>query len=388
MTHPAGEIPVTANRKSSTSKFNNLLALIVVVVSVILSVFGIILYSYDLYRHGRRKQLIGWFSSAGFVLLTFAISIRLIVLHLTHWYSPSIQKWLVRIIWMVPIYSVESWLALRFRDKAIYIETVRECYEAYAVFSFLYFLIALLGEEALLIAHLKEKSEERCQHSWPLRLCIKPWGMGSEFLHKSKLGVLQYVLLKNLMAVLIFTLQIFDLYDEGRFRFDRGYIYVCLVSNISQLWALYCLVKFYYVTKEELAPWSPLGKFMCVKTVVFFTWWQSLFVSCVAAYLKISGYSSAGGDWSREQIVMGFQDYLICIEMFVASIAFSVSFSYSDYLPKHKVSCCSSIVSPHFITSLHSDIFPSPEFHPTPLYSTLVYSTQLSSTQLFHLLGR
>lgn len=336
MTYASREA-VAANGRSNAPNCNNLLARIVVIGSVVATVFGIILYSYDLYRHGGRKHLIGWFSSAGFVLLTFAISIRLIVLHLTHWYSPTIQKWLVRIIWMVPIYSVESWLALRFRDKAIYIETVRECYEAYAIFSFLYFLLALLGEEATLIACLKEKSDERGEHCWPLRLCIRPWVMGPEFLHQSKLGVLQYVLLKNLMAALIFILQIFNVYEEGRFRFDRGYIYICLVSNISQLWALYCLIKFYYAAREELAPWAPFGKFMCVKVVVFFTWWQSLFISFVAASMKVTGSTSTRGDWSREQIVMGFQDWLICIEMFVASIAFSVSFTYNDYLPKHKV---------------------------------------------------
>ena len=334
-----GDAPVSPNRRARKTSCNYFLARVVVIGSVVLSVFGIILYSYDLYRHGRRKHLIGWFSSAGFVLLTFMISIRLIVLHLTHWYSPSIQKWLVRIIWMVPIYSIESWLALRFRDKAIYIETVRESYEAYAIFSFLHFLIALLGEETTLLARLKEKPEDRGNHAWPLRLFIKPWNMGAEFLHHSKLGVLQYVLLKNMMAALIFILQIFDLYEEGQFQFNRGYLYVCLISNTSQVWALYCLIKFYYATKEELTPWSPLGKFMCVKTVVFFTWWQSIFISFVAASVQIDGFSSSsGGDWSKEQIVMGFQDYLICIEMFVASIAFSISFSYNDYLPRHKVS--------------------------------------------------
>lgn len=101
------------------------------IVSLAVGISCILAYSYDLYRHGKDKQLIGYFSAAGFVILTFPISIRLIILHLTHWYTPSIQKYVVRIIWMVPLYSVESWLALRFHDLALYIETIRECYEAY-----------------------------------------------------------------------------------------------------------------------------------------------------------------------------------------------------------------------------------------------------------------
>lgn len=226
---------------------------------------------------------------------------------------------------------------MRFRTKAIYIETIRECYEAYAIFSFLYFLIALLGEEVLLISLLKEKSEDYGLHAWPLNKCIKPWVMGSNFLHHCKFGVLQYVLLKNLMALVIFILQIFNMYGEGLFRFDRGYLYICFISTTSQIWALYCLVKFYLATKDELAPYSPFGKFFCVKVVVFFTWWQAILISSFAYYLDIDTSTTSVGDWSREQKVIGLQDYLICIEMFIAAIAFSISFTHYDYIPRHKV---------------------------------------------------
>jgi hypothetical protein len=37
---------------------------------------------------------------------------------------------------MVPIYSIESWLALRFNEQKLYLETMREAYEAYVVYSF------------------------------------------------------------------------------------------------------------------------------------------------------------------------------------------------------------------------------------------------------------
>jgi hypothetical protein len=232
-----------------------LIARAIVIASLAIAVVGIVLYSIDLHRHGWKEHLIGWYSSAGFVLLTFPISIRLIFLHLTHWYNPRVQKYVVRIIWMVPLYSVESWLALRFHRVALYIETFRECYEAYVIFSFLYFLIALLGEEVQLITALKQKPVERGRHPWPISLCTRPWVMGPEFLHRCKYGVLQYVVFKNLMAVITISLQLSGKYNEGSFRFNRGYLYVCSISNISQLWALYCLIKFYIAAKEELSPW-------------------------------------------------------------------------------------------------------------------------------------
>ena len=48
----------------------------------------------------------------------------------------------MRILWMVPIYAVNSWLALRFVNASIYLDTVRECYEAYVLYNFFAFLLA------------------------------------------------------------------------------------------------------------------------------------------------------------------------------------------------------------------------------------------------------
>lgn len=44
-----------------------------------------------------------------------------------------------------------------------------------------------------------------------------------------------------------------------------------IINNISQFVAMYSLVLFYWATKEELAPMKPVGKFMCIKAVIFFS---------------------------------------------------------------------------------------------------------------------
>lgn len=311
------------------------LAKVITYSTIVLSVIGIIGYSVDLYRHGRNRHFIGWFSSAGFVILTVFISVNLIVQHLTHWIAPHIQKYVVRIIWMIPIYSVESWLALRFKSLAIYIETIRECYESYVIFSFLYFLIALLGEEQQLIYKLKEKSPSFGRHSWPVNLFVSPWIMGQELLQKCKFGVFQYVLIKTFFAILVCIMQSRGLYHEGKFQFNGMYLYQCFICNISQIWALYCLVLFYFATKDELGPYRPVGKFLSVKTLVFFTWWQSIMINILGATnlgLLSGGNDPAGSSWTVSEISKGVQDYLITIEMFFAAIAFNYTFSYRDYI--------------------------------------------------------
>ena len=73
------------------------------------------------------------FSIAGiFVALTLPLSIHDLHMHLVHYVSP-LQRYYLRILFMVPVYSVESWLALRFpKDKFIF-ATLRETYEAYTL---------------------------------------------------------------------------------------------------------------------------------------------------------------------------------------------------------------------------------------------------------------
>ncbi len=93
-----------------------------------------------------RPDFAAFYSAGAFVLITVAMSMKLIYNHLTNWYMPDIQKFVVRIVWMVPIYSIQSWLSLRFHNARIYIDTLRDFYEAYVIQSFLYYLMELLGK--------------------------------------------------------------------------------------------------------------------------------------------------------------------------------------------------------------------------------------------------
>jgi hypothetical protein len=432
--------------------------------------------TYNKHTYRTDPHLIAWFSAGAFVLLGFPISMYGIVMHLANYNQPNVQNYVVRILWMVPIYSIESWLCLRYKDYAIYIETLRDCYESYVLYSFLQFLIQVLGGEEALILMLKDKSPTRGVHMWGLQWCVKPWLMGqplrktfesapimktttttnsttmtmamdgdqaaaattaattaaaaprtlkrvhwtSPFFVQCKFGVLQYVLLKFILSVIVMLLEHFGMYKEGDFTPKGGYLYICILTNLSQCWALYCLIFFYYATKNELSNIRPVGKFLSVKALVFFTWWQSVMISIfyqmdliphyhggngmgfggIIAYtnsnsedntddggaIMIDTSGGGGGnsmfmpltaeealrldefggsvlssdsssffstptttaesayhyvpnnakqqEWSAEDVAKGLQDYLICIEMFVAAIVHIFVFSHTEYDPQ------------------------------------------------------
>jgi hypothetical protein len=52
--------------------------------------------------------------------------------------------------------------------------------------------------------------------------------------------------------------------------------------------ALYGLILFYDLTKEELAGRRPLAKFLSIKLIVFFTFYQTFMVRSVFSALTVS----------------------------------------------------------------------------------------------------
>ena len=318
-------------------------------------VLTILFCSFEAYQHDwREKHVIGWLCAGAFVVLTTIITVRLMLLHFNNWNAGHVQKHVVRIIGLLPIYSIESWLALYYRQYSVYIETLKESYEAYVIWNFFFFLIALLGEEPHVLNVLRTKGK-RGSHPFPFNWFTKPWS-GHEIMQKCSFGVLQYVLIKNFSAWLVIVLEYFDVYDEGEFKWQRGYLYVTIINTWSQTWALYCLAKFYYIMREELSHYKAVGKFLCVKVVVFWTWWQSIMINFMAYHTTVISASdnntltidpnhlgsrfshsanSRSGElysWTDGEIAKGLQDFLITIEMFLASIAFTHYFSHEEYL--------------------------------------------------------
>ena len=358
----------------TTVSVMNFLARVLFYGSVVCMIIGVVWYSRELKLNGTDPHLIAWFSAGAFVLLGFPISMCGIFMHLTNYYQPNVQCYVVRILWMVPIYSIQSWLCLRFHNMAIYIETLRDFYESYVLYSFFQFLVEVLQGEEQLTLMLKDKSPTRGVHMWGLQWCVKPWLMGqpvsrrlslttdrhkftngspmlsdgdtstarpikrvewtSPFFIKCKFGVLQYVLLKFVSAIFVMVLEMYGLYKEGDFTPKGGYLYICILTNLSQCWALYCLIFFYYALKNELGPIRPVGKFLSVKALVFFTWWQSLGISILAMMGLIPHYTAFNTEreWTSEAVAKGMQDWLICIEMFVAAIVHTFVFPHTDYL--------------------------------------------------------
>eukprot|EP00735_Rhodelphis_limneticus_P011173 TRINITY_DN4239_c0_g1::TRINITY_DN4239_c0_g1_i1::g.7929::m.7929 TRINITY_DN4239_c0_g1::TRINITY_DN4239_c0_g1_i1::g.7929 ORF type:complete len:473 (+),score=22.49,sp/Q5RET6/T184C_PONAB/46.18/2e-90,Solute_trans_a/PF03619.11/5.4e-97,Nramp/PF01566.13/0.0028,Branch_AA_trans/PF05525.8/0.23 TRINITY_DN4239_c0_g1_i1:320-1738(+) len=283
---------------------------------------------WEMDREEYDREVIAWFVAGVFSLLAVPLAVQEIFQHAVHYYQPYLQKHVIRIIWMVPFYAVDCWLSLRYKEAALFLDVARECYEAVVIYSFVKFLMLYLsgedGNEEELAHKLAHKQLPK--HMFPL-CWMRHWQMPSEFVVKCKLGILQYLILRPLTAISTFLLEWQNLYDNGNFSPDKGYVYITIINNCSQMWALYILVLFYHAASDLLAPVRPFLKFCCVKGVVFFTWWQGV---AIAIFIRVHLIKKPD-HWNTDDLAASIQNFLICIEMFIAALAHRYAFSYKDY---------------------------------------------------------
>ncbi len=71
------------------------------------------------------------------------------------------------------------------QSAQIYLDTIRECYEAFVIYSFFMYLLAYLEDEYGDISVYLSTKEE-VPHMWGVQWVLKPWRMGDDFMWQSK----------------------------------------------------------------------------------------------------------------------------------------------------------------------------------------------------------
>lgn len=266
---------------------------------------------------------IAWLTAGISVFIATCISIVLIYKHLSHYEEPQLQRNIVRILILIPVYSIDSLFSLIFYEHAVYFDLVRDCYEAYVLYCFFALLMNFLEGEENLVSILERKSP--VSHPPPFS-CIY-FQPGSRFLKKCRRCILQFVIIKPLLVLAAVIFDSFGSYNEGEFDASYAYPYILVIDNCSITVSMYYLVLFYICTHEELATFQPTLKFVCIKAVIFFSFWQGVLIA-IFAYC---GFFKDSGDWTSDQIATGLQDYIICIEMTPVACAFAYAFGYPHY---------------------------------------------------------
>ncbi|XP_067876012.1 transmembrane protein 184ba [Heterodontus francisci] len=279
--------------------------------------------------------------SGFFVWTALLITCHQIYMHLRCYSTPNEQRYIVRILFIVPIYAFDSWLSLLFftNDQYyVYFDTVRDCYEGMQLIREKFFEVAQ-SPSAVICQNLPAvpwkysnrdflSSRSSCMYG---TCCLwgKTYSIG--FLRFCKQATLQFCVVKPLMAIVTVILQAFGKYKDGDFNVASGYLYVTIIYNISVSLALYALFLFYFATRELLSPYSPVLKFFMVKSVIFLSFWQGMLLAILEKCGAIPKIDSAEVYVGEGTVAAGYQNFIICIEMFFAAIALRYAFTSKVY---------------------------------------------------------
>lgn len=319
------------------------------------------------------------------------LSIADICQHFFH-YSSRTQRLYIRILLLPPIYTIESYVALAQPDSHFILETLRETYECIALLAVYDLARETLGSDADIVRILQEgpsnyadrmralsdvkgggdgeaggrepvsrferlifscvdgsffscsrgghhASNDFCDEKGQRRVRLifpfcsfEAWPADDTFLRRCSWGVAQYVVVRISTSIITLILENLSMYGDGAWDVKNASLWLTIVINCSQLWALWCLIFFAATLWPALEPLKPLNKFLCVKIVVFVFWWQSICLSSMASFgwfdALETGAITSQNDFAVSVIL---QDVLITGEIVIITILHHYNFGLSDF---------------------------------------------------------
>ncbi|ROW15189.1 hypothetical protein VPNG_02929 [Cytospora leucostoma] len=241
--------------------------------------------------------------------------------------KPLLQRYVVRILLMVPIYSISSWISLVSFTLAQWIDPVRDIYEAFTIYTFFQLLINYVGGERALI--IMSHGRKPVNHLWPLNHVLGPVDISDPYTFLAiKRGILQYAWLKPVLGLSAIVMKATGTYQEGYIGVSSGYLWSGIIYNISVSVSLYSLAMFWVCMHDDLKPFRPVPKFLCIKLIIFASYWQGFALSILvwlgAIPDNVQGYT-------QDNLAAAIQDALICVEMPVFAVAHLYAFSWHDF---------------------------------------------------------
>ncbi|KAF7315620.1 hypothetical protein MIND_00077400 [Mycena indigotica] len=305
---------------------------------------------------------IGWAVAGGCAAVTVIISVVSVLLHCRNYTNPKQQRQILRILYMPPVYAVISFLSYRFFRDYTYYSLVEVVYEAFTISAFLLLLIDYVAESA--VDHKAENAiarKDKRRLLMPL-CCFRYRPTKAYFMYTVKWSVLQYAILRPIVSIAGIICQAYNVLCESQgFNIHFASVYLEAVDFASISIALYGLLLFYSLTREELAGRRPFAKFLSIKLIVMFTWYQSFVFSALSGrVIKETKY------WTTTNIADGLNALAVCIEMIFFSALMIWSFSFREY-KREEGTPATSVWRPLWDRSVDSDfaaeIFSSLQFY-------------------------
>jgi len=269
----------------------------------------------------------------------------------------ALRTYTLRILLMVPVYTISSLVALLSPIGSLGAEAMkifRHLYESVVIFSFLQFILVCVGGPEAFLAQQFLAEEEAArdlellsmegasqdQRPAPLRhipglnRIMPAWRSRRQMLRGCVTGILMYPFLGILTGMVLLAVYIFKWTGVHPPFAASVTLAVCkyIFTTASGL-AVFFLAELAVNMHQELKDLRPKAKFLSVKFVVFATFWQALLLQGLGSAGLLDGLILDEQPWKTQaDVVMSLQSLLVCFEMLLASILHYYVFPPQDSL--------------------------------------------------------
>lgn len=288
---------------------------------------------------GLRDHIVAYIVGGICCAISVILSFVLILRHRQNWSNPRQQQLITLIIIMVPLFAVDSYIGLidmkASESMILFLDSVKECYEAVVISSFLSLMYAMVGIEEISTKDKKKNDDDKVSikipkkingrhihQTFPFNYFMDDFELNIKTINTLQLWTNQFVYIRPIISILCLYLCITDQFS------NFWYWTTTIILNLSITLAVTALIMFYHSFEHELAPHRALAKFLCIKGVVFFAFWQSIILQVLEYYEIVH----ADKWYTEEQVAEAIQNLLICIEMgLLFAPIHSYAFPYSPY---------------------------------------------------------
>ncbi|KXG49804.1 Organic solute transporter Ost-alpha [Penicillium griseofulvum] len=268
-------------------------------------------------------------------IIACIVSLVLILLHATHYSKPIEQRHIIRILFMVPVYSLVAWLSIFFYHDAVYFKVLGDCYEAFCISAFFSLMCHYIAPDL----HSQKDYFRGIQPKewlWPLSWLQKCCGgeriwrtprSGLTWFNIVWVGVFQYCLMRVLMTIVAVVAQAFGVYCEESLSPAFAHIWTIVIESVSVTIAMYCLIQFYHQTSQDIKQHQPFLKILSIKLVIFLSFWQSTLINLLVS----EGAISATNKMAMNDLKVGLPELMINCEMAIFAILHLWAFSWKSY---------------------------------------------------------
>lgn len=256
----------------------------------------------------------------------------------------------IRILAVVPIYAIDSWACLVLNSSrgnwVVLLSFFREAYEAVAMCAFMQYVLTYLGGPTKLarklhllrdgpfVKHVEVKGIG-------MKLIRREYMAGADFVSQVIIGVLQYVVVTVFLFVVNFIIWRYPVDQDSIQELGLQHVNTTqfagmipgAVKALSCAYSLYHLILLYKETYKLLAPLKPVFKFLAIKGIIFFTFYQGIMCGLAVRLHMIPSYTPRGPGvvWTEDEISDGIKSFLLCIEMLFFAEIHRYAYPYDEW---------------------------------------------------------